>query len=174
MDWVNLFFSYEGRVNRAKFWLAALLLVVVEMIAALVAEWRVFSVVHLVCFVLGIFVGIKRLQDRDKSGWLLLLFYIAPGFLITIGAFVWIVGALIGFDENVGAVILFVGFAIGIWGFVELGCLRGTVGPNQYGPDPLAPPALAPTMAPPPPAPTMAPPPPPPPTTAPPPPPRPQ
>jgi uncharacterized membrane protein YhaH (DUF805 family) len=27
---------------------------------------------------------------------------------------------------------------IAIWGFVELGCLRGTPGPNQYGPDPLA------------------------------------
>jgi hypothetical protein len=26
---------------------------------------------------------------------------------------------------------------IGIWALVELGCLRGTVGPNQHGPDPL-------------------------------------
>ena len=26
---------------------------------------------------------------------------------------------------------------VGLWFFVELGCLRGTVGPNQYGPDPL-------------------------------------
>lgn len=25
----------------------------------------------------------------------------------------------------------------GIWAFVEVGCLRGTVGPNQFGPDPL-------------------------------------
>lgn len=24
----------------------------------------------------------------------------------------------------------------GIWAFVELGCLRGTIGSNQYGPDP--------------------------------------
>ncbi len=30
-------------------------------------------------------------------------------------------------------------FAISIWGFVEIGCLRGTEGPNQYGPDPLPP-----------------------------------
>ena len=26
---------------------------------------------------------------------------------------------------------------VGIWSLVELGCLRGTVGPNQHGPDPL-------------------------------------
>ena len=29
------------------------------------------------------------------------------------------------------------GGAIMIWTFVDLGCLRGTIGPNQYGPDPL-------------------------------------
>ncbi|WP_367872674.1 DUF805 domain-containing protein [Luteolibacter sp. Populi] len=33
---------------------------------------------------------------------------------------------LIGFIPVIG----------GIWTFVECGCLRGTVGPNQYGPDP--------------------------------------
>ena len=27
--------------------------------------------------------------------------------------------------------------ALGIWALIWLGCLRGTVGPNQYGPDPL-------------------------------------
>ena len=27
---------------------------------------------------------------------------------------------------------------LSIWGFVELYCLRGTVGDNRYGPDPLA------------------------------------
>ncbi len=30
-------------------------------------------------------------------------------------------------------------FAINIWMLVELGCLRGTIGGNQYGGDPLAP-----------------------------------
>ena len=27
--------------------------------------------------------------------------------------------------------------AISIWAIVELGCLKGTTGPNMYGPDPL-------------------------------------
>jgi uncharacterized membrane protein YhaH (DUF805 family) len=30
------------------------------------------------------------------------------------------------------------GMALYVWGFVELYCLRGTSGDNQYGPDPLA------------------------------------
>jgi uncharacterized membrane protein YhaH (DUF805 family) len=28
--------------------------------------------------------------------------------------------------------------ALTIWGFVEIGCLRGTAGTNTYGPDPLS------------------------------------
>jgi hypothetical protein len=30
------------------------------------------------------------------------------------------------------------GFALSIWGFVEIGFLRGTAEPNRYGPNPLA------------------------------------
>ena len=36
-----------------------------------------------------------------------------------------------------------VSFAHRLWALVELGCLRGTIGRNQYGPDPLAPTAGA-------------------------------
>jgi uncharacterized membrane protein YhaH (DUF805 family) len=28
-------------------------------------------------------------------------------------------------------------FALTVWGFVEIGCLRGTEGPNRYGANPL-------------------------------------
>jgi len=31
-----------------------------------------------------------------------------------------------------------VALALGGWGLVELGCLRGTFGPNRFGSDPLA------------------------------------
>jgi uncharacterized membrane protein YhaH (DUF805 family) len=50
--------------------------------------------------------------------------------------------------ENMGLVLHLVGFAITVWAFVELGCLRSTVGPNQYGPDPLEPAALGPAAIP--------------------------
>jgi hypothetical protein len=30
-----------------------------------------------------------------------------------------------------------VSFALTMWAFVEIGCLRGTVGPNRYGVNPL-------------------------------------
>ncbi len=83
----------------------------------------------------GIAVGIKRLHDRNKSGWWLLLFYLVPLLLNLVG--IYVLG-----DErrrlNSGPRCC-VSFAINIWALVELGCLRGTIGGNQYGGDPLAP-----------------------------------
>ena len=83
-------------------------------------------------------MGAKRLHDRDKSAWWLVLFYVGPGIASAIGNEM----------ENMGLVLHVVGFAITVWAFVELGCLRGTVGPNQYGPDPLEPAALGPAAVP--------------------------
>src|SRR5207244_10023273 len=100
------------------------------------------SAVGLVIFVSGIFVAIKRLHDRDKSGWWLLLFYIAPSVLFGLGAVIWIIGIAAdasGAATGIAFVFFAAGFALSVWAFIELGCLRGTVGPNRYGPDPLAP-----------------------------------
>ena len=149
MDWGNLLFSFEGRINRAKFWIAVLVYVVASVIAGVIAfvspsemlGTLINGVVSLVAFVSGIFVAIKRLHDRDKSGWWLLLFYIAPGVLAVIGSVAWMFAAM---GEGAGAggfgfVCLAAAAAISIWAFIEFGCLRGTVGPNRYGPDPLGP-----------------------------------
>jgi uncharacterized membrane protein YhaH (DUF805 family) len=170
MNWGNLLFSYEGRINRAKFWLAVLVYFVASIVAAIVGlgisdavGQLLINGVSLVAFVSGIFVAIKRLHDRDRSGWWLLLFYIAPSVLLAIGI-IWAVAAIVaGSSGGIGWLIILAGFAVGIWGFVELGCLRGTIGPNQYGPDPLMLPAPGSTAVPPPAPPpsTMAPPPPP-------------
>src|SRR5690349_19082168 len=59
--------------------------------------------------------GIRRLHDRNKSGWWVLLFYIAPNILDNVASSaerqgsstVWIVAEAIG-------------LAIGVWAFVEL------------------------------------------------------
>ena len=148
MDWGNLLFSYEGRINRAKFWLAVLVYAVASVVGAIIAFVSpsevvgslINGLVSLVAFVSGIFVAIKRLHDRDKSGWWLVLFYVAPIVLAVIGGIAWMFAAMeeggagaggLGFVCLAGAV------AISVWAFVEFGCLRGTVGPNQYGPDPL-------------------------------------
>jgi len=136
MDLSQLLFGFSGRINRAKYWIAAGIYTAAMLIVGLLffllglgmLLYVAFAVVYLVMIVSGIAVGIKRLHDRNKSGWWLLLFYVVPGVLSGIGS------ALCGWHW------LFDGpaYAISIWALVELGILRGTSGPNQYGPDPLA------------------------------------
>jgi uncharacterized membrane protein YhaH (DUF805 family) len=81
---------------------------------------------------IGLALGAKRLHDRDKSAWWLLVFYALPTILSTAADRM----------EDVQFIILhLISFGITVWAFVELGCLRGTVGSNRYGPDPLSAPA---------------------------------
>ena len=150
MDWTTLLFSFHGRINRGKYWLALLIYMVV-LIAFLVFIFiwigkldfqNLFSVagagllIWLIGFILfivatwsGIAVGVKRLHDRDKSGWWILLFWLGPSVL---GGWQTATPYLGG-----GFILSLAALAILIWAFVELGCLPGTPGPNQYGPDPL-------------------------------------
>ena len=81
---------------------------------------------------IGLALSAKRLHDRDKSAWWLLVFYALPTILSTAA----------DRTEDVQFIILhLISFGITVWAFVELGCLRGTVGSNRYGPDPLSAPA---------------------------------
>jgi uncharacterized membrane protein YhaH (DUF805 family) len=153
MEWKSLFFSFRGRVNRAKYWVVIVVVAVVDGILrgiGFVAEQRagdslaalltllaialVILGVAAAFFVAGLAVATKRLHDRDKSAWWLLVFYLLPAVLAATGA-----GVTLATDSWLG-IGLFgaVTFAIGAWAFIELGCLRGTPGPNRYGPDPLA------------------------------------
>ena len=159
MDWTTLLFSFTGRINRGKYWLAVLIYLVgwTAFIAGCLI-WlggtsidNLFSfagavlLVWLMGFILlgagtwsGLAVGVKRLHDRDKSGWWILLFWLGPSVLGS-----WQTATP---DISGGFILSLAAIAILIWAFVELGCLPGTRGPNQYGPDPLGHPALAPRV----------------------------
>jgi uncharacterized membrane protein YhaH (DUF805 family) len=77
----------------------------------------------------GLAVAIKRLHDRNKSGWWLLLFWLVPNLLGSV--------PMSAAGTVFGTPVALASFVIWIWGFVEIGCLKGTTGPNDYGPDPL-------------------------------------
>ena len=75
-------------------------------------------------------ICVKRLHDRNKPGWWMLLWYLIPtlgGAFTSLGA-----GFIFGgwFYELITQIPL---FAVGIWMIVELGCLEGTPFRNQYG-----------------------------------------
>ena len=166
-------FGFSGRANRAKWWLliliqigasiayyiAALMLVGTSILSVLAggsAEGAVagaggslmlllllsFGYVVLM-FITWLAVTVKRLHDRDKAGVWILLFAVAPWVCYAIG-----IAASAGHAGGIGSLFALVGFGITLWAFIELGCLRGTVGQNRFGPDPLA--YLAYTPAPPP------------------------
>lgn len=151
MNWSHVLFGFQDRINRAKYWLAALVYFVTMIVLSAIGYFIltdqgmiyqiVYGVVSIAIFISGLAVGIKRLHDRNKSGWYLLIFYLVPGLLFGAGT----VLGLVGIDNDSGATsvvaiaINVLGFAVAIWAFIELGCLRGTIGGNRYGGDPLAP-----------------------------------
>ncbi len=115
MDWGALFTSFEGRINRGKFWAGYAVLwvatvVVVGILSAALGDsasfWILYVIAVAILLVAGLAVQIKRWHDRNKSGW-------------------WI---LIGLIPIIGP----------IWVLIETGFLPGTPGPNDYGQDPLA------------------------------------
>jgi uncharacterized membrane protein YhaH (DUF805 family) len=80
-------------------------------------------------------ITVKRLHDRNRSGWWIIPFAIAPPLLQRLWD--WLD------NPHVALVVSALGFGLSVWGVVELFCLRGARGPNRFGPDPLAPAPVA-------------------------------
>lgn len=151
MGLVRLLFGFGGRINRGKYWLWVLLysvaaLLVWFMIAR--AESDTIATILQIAFtvvasVSALAVTIKRLHDRNRSAWWALVFVVAPPFLMIGGMFMVAASRLYGGPDDAipiligGLAALGVGALLLIWGLIELACLRGTVGANPYGPDPL-------------------------------------
>ena len=144
------YLSFRGRANRQRFWLTALAIIGLYLaMIALVAIARIVPLLALiplagvvVLVIANLANAARRLHDRNKSAWWLLLFQGAPMVLSTLG-FAISMGAR-GSPGGVGlsGFITLIELPIGIWAFVELGCLPGTKGVNKYGDDPLGAPVV--------------------------------
>ena len=123
---MNLLFSFRGRINRARFWLVHVGILVVEIVVVLLlgggavlatGDYEqamviftgpggvVWFILMVVVLWISLAIGVKRWHDRNKSGWWILIILVP------------IVGP--------------------VWFLIECGFLKGTAGPNTYGPDPL-------------------------------------
>jgi uncharacterized membrane protein YhaH (DUF805 family) len=153
MDWGHLFFTFDGRSSRARFWIAGLIFAVVYAVMTIIDyvtdQSVVFQALNGMCIIViviaSIAVGVKRLHDRNKSGWYLLLFYFVP---CTLAALSVLIGAFVEDSSIIATVLALLAFALVVWAFIEMGCLRGTIGVNQYGPDPVAPAIIPPVRLP--------------------------
>jgi uncharacterized membrane protein YhaH (DUF805 family) len=152
MDW-DFFFGFEGRINRARCWRVMALNFVCLMIFMMVVplsiggsfynsdpKWAMPLTLALLCGTMGPIlivsmwcfaaISIKRLHDRNKSAWWMVLFFVVPSLLDKLWD--WL-------DHPTAAFIVSaIGFGLSVWCFVEIFCLRGTRGPNRFGSDPLA------------------------------------
>jgi uncharacterized membrane protein YhaH (DUF805 family) len=101
------------------------------------------AVVYVALLIATFAVTTKRLHDRDKGAVWLIPFIVVP-IVLNIYVFATIISQY-GFqnlaEANANPVLMvcrLAAFALSLWAFVELYCLRGTVGDNRFGPDPLA------------------------------------
>lgn len=74
--------------------------------------------------------AIKRLHDRDRSGWWIVPLFFVPHLLFHFSDRLPDANWFVPFDWAI--------YALWLWGLVELFILRGTSGDNRFGPDPLA------------------------------------
>lgn len=111
----KILFSFEGRINRAKYWLYGVLFLTVIFALILGIFYLALGtngliVGYIIGLILliwsGLAIAVKRCHDRGRSGYFVLVGFIP---------------------------------IVDLWYIAEVGFMRGTIGPNKYGPDPLMP-----------------------------------
>ena len=173
-SWTWYLFRFDGRINRALFWQALLIVLLLAGLLGLIGQAihvlsgqrsfssltfavdfaldDLFKVVDplglssaavrrppdpfLKAFGTSLFLwiylatAIKRLHDRDRSGWWIVPFFVVPGLFSQFSD-------LLPDSNWVLAIVLVMQIS---WrrGFVEMFCLHGSLGSNRFGPDPLA------------------------------------
>jgi len=74
--------------------------------------------------------AIKRLHDRDRSGWWIIPFVFMPGLFSQFSDLLP--------DSHWTLALGLTASTLWLWGLVEMFVVRGTSGHNRFGPDPLA------------------------------------
>ena len=148
MNFGNLYTSFAGRIGRKQFWIGFVPLVVVMVVILFLSlyavgetdQWvfRLNKFIVMLIFMYPLMaLGVKRLHDRGRPGYAVLVFFI-PWLLHQITNLLEITGDFTSLN-SLDLVFHMVNLLISIWFFVDLGILRGQRNTNQYGPDPAEP-----------------------------------
>lgn len=162
MDWTQLLFSFKGRIQRLYWWVTSLVVgTVAGMLTSSLEFWAEqvgsgminpetqefeavgpFEIGLGAIFILNIWinlaVSVKRLHDRNRTGWWIAALYLTLFLAIALGAATMMQpeGQREPLNGMAVTAVLAVSFLM-IWMFIEIGFLKGTQGPNRFGPDPL-------------------------------------
>jgi uncharacterized membrane protein YhaH (DUF805 family) len=115
MDWKYLFTSLEGRIGRQSYWMGVIAITVITIVAALI----------------DVMIGRMSENGYGPVSTIAVLALIYPS--IVLYAKRW-------HDRDKSGwwtLISFVPIIGGLWMLIECGFLKGTDGPNRFGPDPL-------------------------------------
>jgi uncharacterized membrane protein YhaH (DUF805 family) len=149
MDFAYLYTSFEGRINRKPYWLGLIALIIVMIVVLFAVNLLIGGSLlfpdtrtRLVTFVLQLLflypsaaLMVKRLHDRNRPSYFA-AFLLVPVIIKALTDLMGMSGDPMS-QNALDYLLNIIIFAVSIWFFIELGCLRGTVGSNQYGPDPL-------------------------------------
>lgn len=135
-------FALSGRASRLDYWrtqaglaLATALVLTLTVLATQAGGWLgvVPCLLFLPVLAAGVCVAVRRLHDRGKPAWWMVVFAVGPYALSGLAS-----GLYAGDSVLILAapLLALAALALSIWAWVELGFLRGTRGDNRYGVEP--------------------------------------
>ncbi|MBU1334680.1 MAG: DUF805 domain-containing protein [Alphaproteobacteria bacterium] len=147
-----LYTTTEGRLSRKEWWIGVVGLIIASIVLSIIlgmvglggaSGWGQL-IAYVILFYPGWCIGIKRRQDRDNNATDFKVLMGLSGLLTLLQAFgIGVTMTDMGNgivmptpDMWMSVLYLLLGI-FGIYMLVQLGFLRGTPGPNSYGPDPL-------------------------------------
>jgi uncharacterized membrane protein YhaH (DUF805 family) len=124
---------WEGRAARKEYWKKVLVgigaLIGIGAVVVLIADAdKAFAIAIVLSFLLNFYllpVSVRRLHDMGKSGLWMLGFAIGPLSMVCNG------------NSEIAGVLNGIGMIYNLLVGIPMGFVRGTKGPNKYGPDPL-------------------------------------
>ena|SRR6478672_4629238 len=134
--------DFQSRARRSEYWWFVLFVVLVGLVAGILdrliagdvhmRQGPVSVITSLALLLPSLAVSVRRLHDIDRTGWWILIFYVAAIVLI----FAALGAAFTGSPGTALVLLLAIG-ALSVWLLVWF-VTKGTTGPNRFGPDPLA------------------------------------
>jgi uncharacterized membrane protein YhaH (DUF805 family) len=154
VKWIYFFCNLRGRIGRKTFWIASIIVVVIEVLTATIAtaitqkfvnETAGHTATDIVMFLFlfpQFVIAVKRAHDRNISTWIVsawLVLLATTDVLDFFGLLPTQINLNVFSSANVFvfAYTMIAGI-VSLALLIELGFRRGTSGPNRYGPDPLA------------------------------------
>jgi uncharacterized membrane protein YhaH (DUF805 family) len=148
MNFIALFTTFSGRIPRSSYWLGLVSIVLIFGLGRyllkrhvgadtpspddlLVMLWSLFAMVPLTALI------VKRFHDRDRPSWI--------GYTVGAVTALFIPASYFGYFVDVARftpvehIVFWSALPLSLFAFVENGFLRGTRGPNRYGPEPSTP-----------------------------------